>query len=219
MRDLEINLGGEKVLLLPEHGLYWPRTRTLFISDTHFGKSTTTRRQAAPAAEGSMASDLERLSAVITRAGATRLIVLGDLLHAHIGRKEATLRPLAEWRAAHADLPILLVRGNHDRRAGDPPADWRIDVHDPGFVEGPFTLQHEPLYPQTGYALAGHLHPGLRLSGPGRQLLKIPCFWFRRRIGVLPAFSSFAGTEIVRPRPQDRVYVVGDRRVFEIRGT
>ena len=45
-----------------------------------------------------------------------------------------------------------------------------------------------------GYVLAGHLHPGVRLHGPGRQSVRLPCFAFGRNAALLPAFSEFTGT-------------------------
>ena len=48
---------------------------------------------------------------------------------------ETRARYQARWRALRAELEIMLVRGNHDRHAGDPPDDLRINcVNAPAFV-------------------------------------------------------------------------------------
>ena len=92
------------------------------------------------------------------------------------GSRARTLAELRRWRALRPELEILLVRGNHDRHAGDPPEDLRINcLNAPAFVP-PFVLRHEPADSADGYTLAGHLHPGLVLSGPGRWE-RLPCFW------------------------------------------
>ena len=38
------------------------------------------------------------------------------------GRVAALDASFKAWRAAHPDVEVVLVRGNHDDRAGDPPA-------------------------------------------------------------------------------------------------
>ena len=55
-----------------------------------------------------------------------------------------TLRAIDEWRAAHSSIEMLLVRGNHDTRAGDPPESLQIACVDGPALEGPFALAHHP---------------------------------------------------------------------------
>ena len=58
---------------------------------------------------------------------------------------------------------------------------------------------------------AGHLHPAVRLAGRA-DAVRLPCYWFGRSRGVLPAFGEFTGALTVRPKPGDRVFaIVGDR--------
>ena len=44
-----------------------------------------------------------------------------------------------------------------------------------------------------GYTLAGHVHPGIVLAGPGLQRERLPCFWLGRERPCFPAFGSFTG--------------------------
>jgi uncharacterized protein len=169
-----------------------------------------------PYPEGSLLDDLARLSLALLRSGARRLVVLGDLLHARAGRDEHTLALISGWRAGHPELEMILVRGNHDRSAGDPPAEWSMQVVDEPLVAPPFLLQHTPFESEPGYVIAGHLHPGVELSGRGGQRLKLPCFWFGPEIAVLPAFGSFTGLYSVHPRTGDRVYVLAEGRVIPV---
>jgi metallophosphoesterase superfamily enzyme len=87
---------------------------------------------------------------------------------------------------------------------------------DEPFLDGPFALQHHPEEPSRGYALAGHIHPAVQLSGGGRQRLRLPCFWFGRRVGVLPAFGGFTGSALVTPKAGDRVFVVAENEVIQV---
>lgn len=216
MVDINIDVCGETLTLMPERAAFWERTRTLFIADTHFGKMATFRAYAVPLPDGGLQADLARLSRAIERSGADKLIVLGDLLHAAKGRDEATLATVGDWRAKHRDFKVILVRGNHDQRAGDPPVGWGIDVVDAPTPGPVFVLSHEPITPEAGYALAGHLHPAALLVGKGRQMLKLPCFWFGERCAVLPAFSSFVDGAVVQPKHGDRVFVATDETVMRV---
>lgn len=216
MSDLRIKVADEWIDLLPERAIFWPTQSTLFISDLHLGKAATFRAHGLRVPEGAMVDDLNRLSAVLTRTKAARLIVLGDMLHATAGKNASAMRAVALWRASLPTLDFWLIRGNHDRRAGDPPESWGITVHDPAYNLPPFRLHHEPIYPTTGYTLAGHLHPAIRLTGSAHETLKVPCFWLAKKVGVLPAFASFAGAEVVRPGKHDRVFLAGERHVVRL---
>jgi metallophosphoesterase superfamily enzyme len=66
------------------------------------------------------------------------------------------------------NLPIDLIRGNHDRNAGDPRfAD--IEVQDEPCCWRPFALQARTSTHPTHPVLAGHVHPASSLRGKARQ--------------------------------------------------
>jgi len=237
MSDLAIRWQDEAWFLLPEAALYWPAQSMLLIADAHFGKAASFRALGQPVPHGTTADNLRRLDAMLARHPAQRLVFLGDFLHSRQGRAPATLDALADWRARHAALRVTLVRGNHDRHAGDPPAALDIEVvSEPLCVSG-IALRHEllpaagaPLHQyrkedgklgnerdaeQTGIAqIAGHLHPAVRLQGPGRDHLRLPCFWFSEGRAVLPAFGAFTGTALITPAIGDRIYALGADRVW-----
>lgn len=206
-----VEVAGESLTLLPERAVYWSRERTLLIADVHLGKSATFRAYGVPLSDSSMAADLQRLGSAISKTGAQKLVILGDLLHAAKGRDAQTLAAFHAWRHQHVSLAIELVRGNHDRAAGDPPPEWNIDTMNSPTPHAPFVYAHEPFTPDAGYALAGHLHPAAQLVGKGRQTLKLPCFWFGARCAVLPAFGGFTGLAVIQPKVGDRVFVIGDQ--------
>jgi uncharacterized protein len=217
MSDADVRLGGEDVVLLAERALFWPRAATLVVADLHWGKAATFRAAGIPVPVGATSDDLARLDAALFRTCARRLIVLGDLFHARPGRiATQTLAELRRWRALRGELEIMLVRGNHDRHAGDPPDDLRINcLNAPAFVP-PFVLRHEPAASDEGYTLAGHLHPGIVLAGPALQRERLPCFWLTPRGAVLPAFGSFTGSASVVPGPEDRIFVVAEQEVIGV---
>lgn len=216
MADLETEVAGERVLLLPERAIHVPRTRTLLIADAHWGKAAAFRAAGVAVPGGTTREGLARLSRAIERTDPARLVILGDLFHAREGKAAATLQAARDWRERHASLPVTLVRGNHDRHAGDPPGELRIDCCDPPCVEPPFVFAHHPFDSPQGYVLAGHVHPSVTLRGVGRQRERLPCFHFGERCGILPAFGEFTGTADVSVSPGDRVYVVAGERVIAV---
>ncbi len=212
---MQIALANETLHALPGRALHWPRAATLFVADLHWGKGATLRAGGLPVPQGDDA-DLDRLSVLLHTTAATRLVILGDLLHARAGRTESTVAALGRWRAHHPDLNMLLVRGNHDARAGDPPADLGIVCVDEPYVLDPFVLRHTPQPDPRGYVLAGHLHPAVVLSGRGRQRLKLPCFWCGAQVAVLPAFSELAAGAVVVPVRGDRVLAIAGDEVVAV---
>ncbi|MBK9132971.1 MAG: ligase-associated DNA damage response endonuclease PdeM [Betaproteobacteria bacterium] len=224
---LEINIRGAVLRLLPERAAYFAAERTLLVADVHLGKAQAFRRLGVPVPEGTTAGTLARLTRAIEATGAARLVVLGDLMHAALAtrtsatRGEATRQAVAEWRRAHPALDVLLVRGNHDARAGALPAEWAVEVVDGPWPLGPFELRHEPdadTAAPSRYILAGHLHPAVHLGGRGPGRLKLPCFHFGAAVGVLPAFGEFTGGVGVRAEPGDGIFAVAGDEVREVAG-
>lgn len=211
-----LEIAGETLQPLAEKALHWPRERTLFIADAHFGKAASFRAAGIPLPPGSTGAALERIGLCIRRTGARRVVFLGDFLHSREGRAAQTLARFAAWREQHREIDLWLVRGNHDGKAGDPPPEWKIRVVDEGEVLGPFCLAHHPEPDLRGYVLAGHVHPAVQLTGAGDSL-RLACFWFGAYVCVLPAFGEFTGTYTVRPQAGDRVFVPVDGAVIELR--
>ena len=200
--------------LLPERALWWPGDQTLFIADLHLGKAATYRAMGQPVPSGTTQENLARLTALTTRHAPQRIVFLGDFLHAAQARTPSLLAALQAWRRCHSALDMLLVRGNHDSRAGDPPPLMRIDVVDEPYLHGPFALCHHPQQHPTHFVLAGHVHPVCRLSGPGHDSLRLPCFVAEASQAILPAFGEFTGGWKVNPAPKRRLYPVGGGRVW-----
>jgi DNA ligase-associated metallophosphoesterase len=200
-----IELLGDRAAVLPDVGL-------LLVADAHLGKAQAFRRLGVPVPGGTTGQNLDRLSALIARTRPRELVFLGDLLHARQGRSAANEAAVAAWRERHANLPMRLVRGNHDSRAGDPPAAWNIAVVDEPWRCGGWALCHHPQAVDGAYALAGHVHPGIRL-GKGIDRLRLPCFVLGAAQGILPAFGEFTGLHPVAPAPGERIAVIAQGEV------
>ena len=190
-QPLTIECAGETLVLHPERALEWPARSTLFVADPHFGKDAHFRDAGIALPDGTLGEDLARLDALLARTGATRLVMLGDVVHARPGRAVGWLEAIAAWRAHYPGLEWLAVAGNHDTGFA-PPEDWRLDWHKEVIVETPFVFAHEPTTHPGGRVLAGHWHPVARLRH-GRDSLRLPVFAFGPDWVVLPAFGGLTG--------------------------
>jgi DNA ligase-associated metallophosphoesterase len=216
--DLEVQVGGETLVLLPERAAFWPAQEMLLLADPHFGKAAAFRAFGIPVPSGTTGDALHRLGATVDRTRATKVVFLGDLLHSRQGRSKAVFDAFAEWKSVRGEVRLTLVRGNHDRHAGDPPAELDIGCVDSPLRFGPFVLAHHPVTSVDGYVLAGHVHPCVRLYGPGRQGVRLPCFSFGQSVGILPAFGDFTGCSREDPDPAADVYAVADGCVISVTG-
>lgn len=218
---------GLSIWLHPSGAAFLPDQATLLVADVHLGKAASFRRLGVPVPAGSTATTLDAVGDALASLGDTsvqHLVFLGDLLHAARGRSaELSLvvgRALTDWRSRCPGLHMHLVRGNHDRAAGDPPPEWGIELLNEPWVTGSWALCHEPQTVPGAYTLAGHWHPCISLRGGARERLRLPCFWMgdpaRHAIGVLPAFGDFTGMHPIEQRAGDRVWAVAGEAVREL---
>ena len=209
-------LADERVELLAQRAVHWMRERTVFVADVHLGKAATFRAGGVPLPRGATGGDLDRLARLFKATGARRLVVLGDFLHARAGRVPALDASFRAWRDAHAEVDIDLVRGNHDAHAGDPPPEWGIRCVDDPYALPPFLGCHHPVAPPTGYALCGHIHPGVTVRGAAEESVRLPCFVLGRRRAILPAFGRFTGLAPMQFAPDDRVVAIAGDTLFPL---
>jgi uncharacterized protein len=213
---LDVELGGAALELLAAGVIHWRARRCLIVADAHFGKAATFRARGVPVPQGTTRETLARLEAVCARTQPASIVFLGDLFHAPEAHAPATLAALRAWRAAHAALEVLLVEGNHDRKAGAPPTGLGIEVRpEPWHIDG-LALCHHPQFVPGAHVLAGHLHPAVRIGGRADDSVRLPCFWLREGLAVLPAFGSFTGGARFDRAPGDRVVAIAEDRLYEI---
>lgn len=213
---MRVEIAGQQVTLLAERAVWWEDIRTLFIADLHLGKAASLRYQSVGIPCGTTDTDLVRLSGLLESTSAETLVILGDMLHAKHGRSETVMSAFSRWRLAHPDLEMLLVRGNHDVRSGDPPAEWNITCVDEGFALPPFVLCHHPCQTGQGYVLSGHLHPGFVVYGAGKVSEKVRCFVIGKHRMVLPAFGAFTGSKAAIYEPTDAVYCIAEDEIMKV---
>ncbi len=217
-----IELGTACLSLLPARAMWWGAESALVVADVHLGKAASFRASGVPVPEQATAHDLERLSALVKASRCERLVVLGDLVHDAHARNPLVLKAFRAWREMHADIELLLVEGNHDRKVAALADDFGIRVVAPGAAFGGLTLLHEPGGSWPTPTLCGHLHPGYRVrasrSRRGPPGVRAACFWRSGDSVVLPAFGSFTGLKMIEPVAGDEVFLVGPESVVQVLG-
>lgn len=213
---LDIELAGERLLMLPQKAMLWPRQRMLIIADIHFGKAAAFRSFGIPVPRGTTSENLQALDDLVVLTGADHVLFLGDFLHARASHASSTQAAMLAWRERRCALTLTLVRGNHDKHAGDPAAALGIDLVDEPYTVGPLSFCHHPDIAAPGYVLAGHVHPAYVLA-TRFDTLRLPCFVVGGTRTILPSFGAFTGGYTVRPEPGERIFVSSGEAVHSVR--
>lgn len=151
------------IVLLPGRAALLPATQTLVCADVHLGKAATFRRAGLPVPEGSAQQDLKRLTRLVERYEARRLIIAGDLFHASAGCTPRVLREFTDFREQirrSTNSEVVLVLGNHERSLGRQfsPYELGIDCCVEELIEPPFRFVHEPAVSVVDREVAGQFH-------------------------------------------------------------
>lgn len=210
-----VNIENEELLLLPERALFWKRKKTLLLSDLHLAKSGHFRKAGIPLPSSIHENDLSRLSKILDQFNVEKIYLLGDLFHS---KQNSEWKQFERWRNKFDNIEMILVRGNHDRSEESEMREHGIDSVYAFVNEKPFFLTHEKksAADESLYNISGHIHPGITLSGKGRQSKSFPCFWFSENFAVLPAFGNFTGHALIQPSWNDRVLIIFENKIQEL---
>lgn len=201
-------LSGNTFLLTSNRCIFWEEQKTLIVSDLHLGKTGHFRKAGIPVPQAIFKEDMQRLVTQLQLYKPEKLIVIGDMFHSDDNKEHDFF---LKWRNDFEQVAIHLVKGNHDilkeqwyKAAG-------ITIHNCELRMGDFIFVHDfndCTKPNTGYIFSGHIHPGISIRGIGRQSLQFPCFYFGEQYAVLPAFSRFTGTYLIKPLKGETVYAI-----------
>ena len=204
---------GERLLFHYLKVMYWPAQKTLFLSDPHFGKVSHFRKKGIAVPNKMLEKDYDRFEKSIKQYNPSKVIILGDLFHSVHNLEWELLKDFIE---SFDDIRFQLVMGNHDILSKNQWHDSKFEIFKDSLIIPPFILTHYPMEEahEQYYNLAGHIHPGVRLSGGPAQSLRLPCFYFNKFQGILPAFGDFTGNFKVKPRSGDRVIAIADKQLI-----
>lgn len=208
-----INIQGQELELLAEKAILWLNQAVLIIADLHLGKITHFRKSGMPIPRQAELENYERLSGLILNRDIQRVLILGDLFHSNLNSEwDRFVRFLNDF----PEIEFELVHGNHDILPESAYQHKNLLLHGETHREGPFIFSHHPLEEYDAYNIYGHIHPGVKLSGQGRQSLRLPCFHFMSDSAVMPAFGSFTGLHIIKAKESDQVFVISDQSIISV---
>lgn len=215
MNNLLFEFLGQQLILLPQKAIYWKEERALLLSDLHLGKVSHFRKGGLAVPGNAALGNYQILDRLLHSFEVRKMFILGDLFHSDLNLEWSLF---VGWLNQYPDLKCILVKGNHDILPEVLYQNRHLEVYQDTLTYYPFVFSHIPLLTPSagGYNLSGHVHPGVKLSGKGGQQLKLPCFYFGRTQGLLPAFGAFTGKAIIRPEKESRVFVVTPERVFPV---
>ncbi len=208
------NLRHQRLWLMPQKAIYWQKKKILLIADLHIGKSGHFRKSGVAVPQEVAQSNLNKLNDIIELTEPEHLIILGDLFHSDINNE---WKQFIEWRKNKRQLEVSLVIGNHDILETQNYHQGLINVFKKLSID-PFLFVHDinalNNHDKNTFALSGHIHPAVQLKGRGRQAMKLPCFYFGKKYGVLPAFGGFTGTHVIEPTEDNDIFMIADSKII-----
>lgn len=211
---LPIKIAGSGFILHCSGAMFWPEMNILFISDVHLGKVMHFRKNGIALPPNSVYGNFKQLTNVVNKFRPKTVIFLGDLFHSSINTEWHLFE---DWTKS-IDAKIVLIAGNHDIISPQKYIDINVSVTSELILNN-FLLTHVPHERQGYFNFCGHIHPGVRLRGFGRQTLNLSCFFRRTNQLILPAFGEFTGKFILQPENSDIVYAITKEDVILVSKT
>jgi uncharacterized protein len=213
MIGTRFNLKDQKIILDVRKSLFWEEQGVLVISDLHLGKAGHFRKSGIPIPTEIHQHDLKVASSLIADYQPKTVLFLGDLFHSEHNEE---WWQFAYWLEQHPTIEMILVKGNHDILNDDAYSNVPLKVV-PEYLKPPFLFTHEHVESDI-YNISGHIHPSVRLSGSARQNVQLPCFYFAQNDGIMPAFGTFTGNFVIKPKRGSRVFAIGDSKIIALVG-
>ncbi len=191
--------------------IFWEEKNILLISDVHLGKIAHFRKHGMAVPNDAIYENFKRLNLALDLYKPETIIFLGDLFHSKINIEWELF---ANW-TKEISQEVILVEGNHDIIAKYNYEDLNIKVYSELVIDD-FLLTHHPTERINYFNFCGHIHPGIKLKGIGRQYLNLSCFFHKPNQMILPAFGEFTGNFYLVPTENDLVYGITKEEVFKI---
>jgi uncharacterized protein len=200
---VSFNCRNKNLWLTAERCIYWEEEQTLILSDLHFGKTGHFRKAGIPVPQQAYRHDLQRLVQQLQYFQPKQLVIVGDMFHS---RNNKELDLFKKWRSDFPDLHIQLVKGNHDILQESWYKDAAVNFSQPSWFLKEFIFHHDlysfqPSFSTDDYIFSGHLHPGIRINGYGRQSL---------------TFGSFTGLALIDPKQGENVFAIVKNEVIQL---
>lgn len=206
-----LQLHTQHFILHASGAIFWEEQSCLLVADVHLGKSAHFRKNGSAIPSYTDVANYHKLDLLIEKFPVKRLLFLGDLFHSVYN---SSWSAFADW-VQRTPVKMDLLVGNHDVIPLHKFESIGMKTHTQLRI-GLFCFTHHPQDQPTQFNFCGHLHPGYRLRGNGRQFLSLACFYQQKNQLILPAFGSFTGRYYVTPTEEERVFVLAEEEVFEV---
>ena len=207
--NIEIEIKQNQFSLHSSGAIFWKQKEMLLIADVHLGKVAHFRKNGAAIPATAAFKNLEKLTEISNQFQPEIICFLGDLFHSKLNEEWQDFEKWIEYTKAE----VILISGNHDIIPTYLYEDLGVKVFDELLLDG-FHLTHHPSEIKGTFNFSGHVHPGIRMKGVGRQFLKFPCFYKTENQLILPAFGNFTGKHILTPLETDEVYAIVEGEVI-----
>lgn len=213
--ELKLETLGFSLFLLPQNAIYCKSMEAIFIADPHFGKAAHFRKAGVPISEYLHHDDLSKISKLIQDFNPIDIYFLGDLFHSDLNDSWWVLEEFIEL---FPSVNFHLVKGNHDILPAACYQSGKWIIHEEPLEYHGLVLSHEPMESLTDgkVNLCGHIHPGISLSGKGRQKITLPCFFYSEGRLLLPAFGRFTGLAKMTCTKSDQAFVIANEKVIRV---
>ncbi|OAB80405.1 ligase-associated DNA damage response endonuclease PdeM [Cochleicola gelatinilyticus] len=195
--------------LHPSGAIYWHEENMLLIADVHFGKVAHFRKHGAAVPQKASEENFRKLNVLVDTYQPGTICFLGDLFHSTLNN---SWKDFTQW-VKFQKSEFILISGNHDIIPKYLFEELGVIVYDE-LLRSDFLLTHHPIEDEKLFNLSGHIHPGVRLQGVGRQYIKLPCFFKTEKQMILPAFGNFTGKYILTPTSTNEVFAIADDEVI-----
>lgn len=201
--------------LLKQKAIMLPQFKAILIADLHYGKAAHFRKSGIPIPEPIHTEDLNLIQYLLVKYRPKDFYILGDLFHSAWNEQWDRL---IDFLGQYPETQFHLIMGNHDILGAKFYSSSIFKIHSEQATLGDLILTHEPMeiVPSDKLNLCGHIHPGFRLVGKGRQSLRVPCFHWRANQLILPAFGQFTGLAMMKAKANDKIYGISDKKIIPI---
>ncbi len=186
--------------------LFWEEHSILLISDVHLGKVSHFRKFGAAVPQQAVQKNFHAMDTTIQYFSPKTIIFMGDLFHSSLNKEWE----LFEIWVAEQSSKIILVSGNHDIISPLKYEEMGVHVVEE-LILNTFLLTHHPEERDGFFNFCGHIHPAIKLTGLGRQSVRLRCFYKSPMQLILPAFGEFTGSHTLEAKKECEIFaLLGD---------
>lgn len=222
MDSVEIEPG---VYVTNERCLLLKNEETVVIGDLHLGYEKALEDDGMYIPRVNTDSVRASINRILSKYEPKRVVLLGDIKHdfkrvKYEGKEDVKLIINLISEAAE----VVVVKGNHDNYIQNIVAELGIEAVDYVDIAG-YRLEHGHVDSGIRPVVIGHEHPSVRIPGAFSGGMKIQCFLYMRKEGVIviPPFSFLSsGNDLSASHPETfmssacKSCEVGDAELFGV---